>query len=175
MRLNGKPIDPAARYRITIGSFLATGGDNFTVFKQGTDVTDAGVDLDATEAYLKTNPKVADAWGGSRTSIRLRRRERGTNAAAARRSSELAAVERVALELQQRDGLDPDAQMLADRPLVEGVGLAGQLKLAVERLVRHAQQRPIGHAEAVALRGDGRRFHVDRDRAALVEAAREAV
>jgi 5'-nucleotidase len=56
MRLNGKPIDPAARYRIAIGSFLATGGDNFTVFKQGTDVTDLGVDLDATEAYLKTNP-----------------------------------------------------------------------------------------------------------------------
>jgi 5'-nucleotidase len=56
MRLNGKPIDPAARYRIAIGSFLATGGDNFTVFKQGADVTDLGVDLDATEAYLKTNP-----------------------------------------------------------------------------------------------------------------------
>jgi len=56
MRLNGKPIDPAAKYRIAIGSFLATGGDNFTVFKQGADVTDLGVDLDATEAYLKTNP-----------------------------------------------------------------------------------------------------------------------
>ncbi len=57
MRLNGKPIDPAGKYRIAIGSFLATGGDNFTVFKQGADVTDLGVDLDATEAYLKTNPK----------------------------------------------------------------------------------------------------------------------
>jgi 5'-nucleotidase len=57
MRLNGKPIDPAARYRIAIGSFLSTGGDNFSVFKQGTDLTDLGVDLDATEAYLKTNPK----------------------------------------------------------------------------------------------------------------------
>jgi len=57
MRLNGKPIDPKASYRIATGSFLATGGDNFTVFKQATDQVDLGVDLDATEAYLKTNPK----------------------------------------------------------------------------------------------------------------------
>jgi 5'-nucleotidase len=56
MRLNGKPIDPAASYRIAIGSFLSTGGDNFTVFKQASDVIDLGVDLDATEAFLKTNP-----------------------------------------------------------------------------------------------------------------------
>jgi 5'-nucleotidase len=58
IRLNGQPIDPAARYRVALGSFLATGGDNFTVFKQGAEVTDLGVDLDATEAYLKTSPKV---------------------------------------------------------------------------------------------------------------------
>jgi len=56
MRLNGKRIDPAAKYRIAIGSFLQTGGDNFTIFKRGTDVVDLGVDVDATEAYLKTNP-----------------------------------------------------------------------------------------------------------------------
>ena len=57
MRLNGQPIDPAGKYRVAIGSFLATGGDNFTVFRQGNDVVDLGVDLDATEAYLRTNPK----------------------------------------------------------------------------------------------------------------------
>ena len=57
MRLNGKPIDPKADYRIAIGSFLVTGGDNFTVFKEGRDKTDLGVDLDATAAYLATNPK----------------------------------------------------------------------------------------------------------------------
>jgi 5'-nucleotidase len=58
MQLNGKPIDPAAKYRIAIGSFLVTGGDNFTVFTKGTDVTDLGIDLDATEAYLKGGAKV---------------------------------------------------------------------------------------------------------------------
>lgn len=54
MKLDGKPIDPAARYRVTVVNFLATGGDNFTVLKEGTDTVDTGiVDVDATEAYLK--------------------------------------------------------------------------------------------------------------------------
>ncbi|MGI8930801.1 MAG: bifunctional metallophosphatase/5'-nucleotidase, partial [Sphingomicrobium sp.] len=53
MRLGGKPIDPAARYRVTVVNFMASGGDNFTVLREGTDAVDAGLDLDATEAYLK--------------------------------------------------------------------------------------------------------------------------
>jgi 5'-nucleotidase len=57
MRLGGQPINPARGYRVVVGSFLATGGDNFTVLKQGTDVTDTGLDLDSTEAWLKTNPQ----------------------------------------------------------------------------------------------------------------------
>ena len=69
----------------------------------------------------------------------------------------------------------PICRCWLDRPLVEGVGLAGQLDLAVERLVGDAQQRAVGHAEAIALGGDGRRFHVDRDRARLVEAQRQVV
>ncbi len=56
MTLNGKPIDPAARYRVTTNNFLASGGDGFSVFTQGTDTFDAGLDLDALEAYLATNP-----------------------------------------------------------------------------------------------------------------------
>ncbi|MGH6706969.1 MAG: bifunctional metallophosphatase/5'-nucleotidase, partial [Sphingomicrobium sp.] len=54
MKLDGKAIDPAARYRVTVVNFLATGGDNFTVLMEGTDTVDTGiVDVDATEAYLK--------------------------------------------------------------------------------------------------------------------------
>ena len=54
MKLDGKAIDPAASYRVTVVNFLATGGDNFTVLKEGTDTVDTGiVDVDATEAYLK--------------------------------------------------------------------------------------------------------------------------
>ncbi|GAB5348507.1 bifunctional metallophosphatase/5'-nucleotidase [Alteriqipengyuania sp. 357] len=50
--LNGRRIDPAATYRVTMNSFLATGGDGFEMFAQGTDAVTGPVDLDATEAYL---------------------------------------------------------------------------------------------------------------------------
>ena len=56
MRLNGKPLDPAGIYRVTINNFLASGGDNFTALSVGLDATDGGLDLDATEAYLATTP-----------------------------------------------------------------------------------------------------------------------
>ena len=36
--LNGKPIDPAARYRITTIDYLAQGNDGMTAFKSATDV-----------------------------------------------------------------------------------------------------------------------------------------
>jgi 5'-nucleotidase len=58
MLLDGKPIDPARTYRVAINNFLASGGDNFTLLANGRDPVDAGLDLDATEAYLKTNPPV---------------------------------------------------------------------------------------------------------------------
>jgi 5'-nucleotidase len=58
MSFNGKPIDPTRNYRVTTNSFLAAGGDNFSVFTEGTDRFDAGLDLDALEAYLKANPPV---------------------------------------------------------------------------------------------------------------------
>src|SRR5688500_14664063 len=87
-------------------------------------------------------------------------------------ASKLARVELGAVALQDSKGLDSDPQVLADRPLIEGVGLARQLDLAVERLVRDAQQGPVRHPEAIALGRDRRRFHVDRNRPRLVEAKR---
>ena len=51
--LDGKPIDPAKTYRVTMNSFLAAGGDSFTVFKDGTDATVGPVDLDAFETWLE--------------------------------------------------------------------------------------------------------------------------
>ena len=58
-----------------------------------------------------------------------------------------------------------DFEMLAHLRPVERRCHAGKLQLAMERLVRNAQQRSIGHAEAEAVCGDRRRFHVERDRA----------
>ena len=54
--LNGLPIDKTASYRVTMNSFLATGGDNFTVFNLGTNQLGGDVDLDALELYFTANP-----------------------------------------------------------------------------------------------------------------------
>lgn len=56
MALNGQPIDPAATYRVTTNSFLAGGGDSFTVFTRGRDSVSGMPDIDALEAWLKAVP-----------------------------------------------------------------------------------------------------------------------
>ena len=56
VKLNGVPIDSVASYRVTMNSFLATGGDNFAVFNLGTNQLGGDVDLDALEAYFVANP-----------------------------------------------------------------------------------------------------------------------
>lgn len=60
MRLNGRPIAPGGRYRVTVNNFIASGGDNFTVLAQGSDPVDAGLDLDALEAWLKAGARVPE-------------------------------------------------------------------------------------------------------------------
>ena len=56
MKLDDRPIDPARSYRVSVNNFLASGGDGFSVLTEGTDTFDAGLDLDALEAWLATNP-----------------------------------------------------------------------------------------------------------------------
>jgi 5'-nucleotidase len=61
MRLNGKPIDPAGDYGVATVNFLSSGGDNFSVFKQGRGTVDANiVDVEASEAYLKAGGGVPE-------------------------------------------------------------------------------------------------------------------
>ncbi|GEL94203.1 ExeM/NucH family extracellular endonuclease [Cellulomonas composti] len=58
--VNGEPLDPAADYRVGTFSFLATGGDNFRVFTEGTDTRDSGlIDRDAWIAYLTAHDDLA--------------------------------------------------------------------------------------------------------------------
>ena len=57
--LNGIVVDPNASYRVTVNSFLADGGDNFAVLREGTDRLGGDVDLDALEKYLTANSPVA--------------------------------------------------------------------------------------------------------------------
>jgi 5'-nucleotidase len=57
--LNGVPLDMNAVYRVTVNNFLADGGDNFSVLREGTDRLGGAQDLDALEAYLTAFSPVA--------------------------------------------------------------------------------------------------------------------
>ncbi len=53
MYLDGEPIDPAATYSVTVNSFLASGGDNFSAFKGTGRTQDTGrTDLQAQVDYF---------------------------------------------------------------------------------------------------------------------------
>lgn len=57
--INGAVVDPSATYRVTVNSFLADGGDNFLVLREGTDRLGGAVDTDALEAYFAAFSPVA--------------------------------------------------------------------------------------------------------------------
>jgi 5'-nucleotidase len=58
--LNGTVVpDDGTSYRVTMNSFLATGGDGFTVFNQGTDQLGGDIDLDALVDYFGAHSPVA--------------------------------------------------------------------------------------------------------------------
>ena len=52
-RADGTPINPDSKYTVTVTSYLANGGDDFTVFLEGTDKVDGPVDIDVFENYVK--------------------------------------------------------------------------------------------------------------------------
>ena len=61
--VDGEPIDPAAEYRIGTFSFLASGGDNFRVFTEGTGYVDTGLlDYEAWVDYIADNSPVAPSY-----------------------------------------------------------------------------------------------------------------
>ncbi|VXB01407.1 5'-nucleotidase C-terminal domain-containing protein [Aeromicrobium sp. 9AM] len=57
--INGEPLDPAKSYKVATFSFLATGGDNFRAFTEGTSVDTGLVDYEAWIDYLKANKPVS--------------------------------------------------------------------------------------------------------------------
>ena len=62
--LDGRPIEAAASYRVTVNSFLADGGDNFQILKQGRDRRTGAMDVDAFEAHVARG--AATASGAAR-------------------------------------------------------------------------------------------------------------
>ena len=58
--VNDEPVTDTDSFRITVNSFLAAGGDNFTTLAQGTNRADSGqVDLAAMVDYFEANPVVS--------------------------------------------------------------------------------------------------------------------
>ena len=57
--LDGRPIDAAAAYRVTVNGFLAAGGDGFTALQTGRDPRVGVYDVDALSSYLRDRSPVA--------------------------------------------------------------------------------------------------------------------
>jgi 5'-nucleotidase len=57
VRRNGAPIDRQASFSVTVNSFMAAGGDNFTVLPQGQNQIGGPLDLDALIAYIQGLPQ----------------------------------------------------------------------------------------------------------------------
>ncbi len=58
IKIDGVAVNPASSYRVTMNSFLADGGDGFSVFTQCTNPLGGEVDLDAAVRYFQDNSPI---------------------------------------------------------------------------------------------------------------------
>lgn len=70
IRIGGEPLDLQAEYTVTVNSFLAAGGDNFTVLTEGKNRVVGPPDIDALVAYVEQLPQPFDARIEGRISLR---------------------------------------------------------------------------------------------------------
>ena len=59
IKIGGATVNPASSYRVTMNSFLADGGDGFSVFTQCTNQLGGEVDLDALVRYFMAHSPIA--------------------------------------------------------------------------------------------------------------------
>jgi 5'-nucleotidase len=72
LTLDGKPMDEAAVYRIAANSFIAEGGDGYTVFKDGRDRVETGIsDIGSFNAYLAAREKAGRPAGADAPAARI--------------------------------------------------------------------------------------------------------
>ena len=57
--IDGRVVDPHASYRVTVNSFMAEGGDGYSVLADGSDRFGGALDLDALIAYFVNTEEVA--------------------------------------------------------------------------------------------------------------------
>jgi 5'-nucleotidase len=70
MKLSGKRVDPAARFRVTVNSFLAGGGDGFTLLRDAEDKTNGVLDIEALVAYLEPTSEKSPIKAGRLDRVR---------------------------------------------------------------------------------------------------------
>jgi 5'-nucleotidase len=58
IKINGVTVAPSAKYRITVNSYLAEGGDQFYVLREGAERLGGPLDLDAMSAYFAKHPSI---------------------------------------------------------------------------------------------------------------------
>ena len=64
VQVNGAPLNPARRYSVAADTFIAEGGDGYTMFRQATDRRDHQIPLrDVLVAALKAGPLAAKVEG----------------------------------------------------------------------------------------------------------------
>lgn len=80
-------------------------------------------------------------------------------------------MRRAALHFEHIKRRNTDIEMLAHGPLIERIRRARQLDLAMQRLVRHAKQRAIGHPKPEPLRRNRAALHIHRNRAGEIDPA----
>jgi 5'-nucleotidase len=60
LTLDGKPIAPSAQFRVTVNDFLASGGDGFKTFTEGTERRySSDLDVDALQAFVVRNTPIS--------------------------------------------------------------------------------------------------------------------
>jgi len=73
-KLNGKPLDREASYRVMVNNFLAEGGDGFPMFANGRNRTDTGIrDIDALNDYLVKREQAGKPAGTAQPQQRYQR------------------------------------------------------------------------------------------------------
>jgi len=73
-KLNGKPLEREASYRVMVNNFLAEGGDGFPTFANGRNRTDTGIrDIDALNDYLVKREQAGKPAGAAQPQQRYQR------------------------------------------------------------------------------------------------------
>ncbi|WP_041742618.1 bifunctional metallophosphatase/5'-nucleotidase [Collimonas fungivorans] len=72
VKLNGVTLSPQGQYRLSVNSFIAQGGDGFSLLTQGADRVDTGInDLDALSHYLIASERDGHPAGSAQAAGRI--------------------------------------------------------------------------------------------------------